>query len=106
MEVLVVSCTFPNRETAERISRVAVENRLAACATLLSDAESIYRWKGRIETARETAATFKTTRDRLAALQAFLLEEHPYEVPEVVAWQVSDGAPAYLAWVEQSTRQK
>ena len=102
----MVSCTFPNRETAERISRVAVENRLAACATLLSDAESIYRWKGRIETARETAATFKTTRDRLAALQAFLLEEHPYEVPEVVAWQVSDGAPAYLAWVEQSTRQK
>ena len=102
----MVSCTFPNRETAERISRVAVENRLAACATLLSDAESIYRWKGRIETARETAATFKTTRDRLAALQAFLLEEHPYEVPEVVAWQVSGGAPAYLAWVEQSTRQK
>lgn len=106
MEVLVVSCTFPDRETAERISRIAVENRLAACATLLSEAESIYRWKGRIETARETVVTFKTTRDRLAALQAFVLEEHPYEVPEVVAWQVSDGAPAYLAWVEQSTRQK
>jgi periplasmic divalent cation tolerance protein len=106
MEVLVVSCTFPDRETAERISRIAVENRLAACATLLSEAESIYRWKGRIETTRETAVTFKTTRDRLAALQAFVLEEHPYEVPEVVAWQVSDGAPAYLAWVEQSTRQK
>jgi periplasmic divalent cation tolerance protein len=106
MEVLVVSCTFPDHETAERISRLAVENRLAACATLLSDAESIYRWKGRIETARETAVTFKTTRDRLAALQALVLEEHPYDVPEVVAWQVSDGAPAYLAWVEQSTRQK
>jgi periplasmic divalent cation tolerance protein len=106
MEVLVVSCTFPDRETAQRISRVAVENRLAACATLLSDAESIYRWNGRIETARETAVTFKTTQDRLAGLQAFLLEEHPYEVPEVVAWQVSGGAPAYLAWVEQSTRQK
>jgi periplasmic divalent cation tolerance protein len=106
MKVLVVSCTFPDRETAERISRRAVENRLAACATLLSDAESIYRWKDRIETARETAVTFKTTQDRLAALQAFVLEEHPYEVPEVVAWQVSDGAPAYLAWVEQSTRQK
>jgi len=106
MQVLVVSCTFPDRETAERISRRAVENRLAACATLLADAKSIYRWEGRIETARETAVIFKTTQDRLAALQAFLLEEHPYEVPEVVAWQISDGAPAYLAWVEQSTRQK
>jgi periplasmic divalent cation tolerance protein len=106
MQVLVVSCTFPDHETAERISRLAVENRLAACATLVSDAESIYRWKGRIETAHETAVTFKTTQDRLAALQAFVLEEHPYEVPELVAWQVADGAPAYLAWVEQSTRQK
>ena len=105
MQVLVVSCTFPDRETAERISRLAVENRLAACATLVSDAESIYRWKGRIETAHETAVTFKTTEDRLAALQAFVLEEHPYEVPELVAWQVAGGAPAYLAWVEQSTRQ-
>jgi periplasmic divalent cation tolerance protein len=106
MEVLVVSCTFPDRETAERMSRLAVEDGLAACATLLSEAESIYRWKGRIETARETPVTFKTTRDRLAALQTFVLAEHPYQVPEVVAWQVSDGAPAYLAWVEQSTRQK
>jgi len=106
MEVLVVSCTFPDHETAERISRLAVENRLAACATLLSKAESIYRWKGRIETARETAVNFKTTQDQLATLQAFLLEEHPYEVPEVLAWQVFDGAPAYLAWVEHSTRQK
>ena len=106
MEVLVVSCTFPDRQTAERISRLAVEDRLAACATLLSDAESIYHWKGRIETARETPVTFKTTDDRFAALQAFLLKEHPYEVPEVVAWRVSDGAPAYLAWVEQCTRQE
>jgi periplasmic divalent cation tolerance protein len=52
MEVLVVSCTFPDRETAERMSRLAVEDGLAACATLLSEAESIYRWKGRFETAR------------------------------------------------------
>lgn len=106
MQVLVVSCTFPNRETAERISRLAVENRLAACATLLSDAESIYHWQDRIQTARETAVTFKTTHDRFPELQAFVLKEHPYQVPELVAWQVSDGAAAYLAWVEQSTRPK
>ena len=104
MEVLVVACTFPDHEIAWRISRAAVENGLAACATLIPEAKSIYRWKGQIETANETAVTFKTTRDRLEALRTFVLKEHPYEVPEFAAWPVSDGSPEYLAWVEASTR--
>jgi periplasmic divalent cation tolerance protein len=104
MVVLVVTCTFPDSEIAWRITRAAVEDGLAACATLVSGAESIYRWKDRVETAKETAVTFKTTDDRLAALRTFVLKEHPYEVPEFIAWPVSDGSPAYLAWVEASTR--
>ena len=104
MEVLVVTCTFPGDEIAWRISRTAVENGLAACATLIPEAKSIYRWKGQIETANETAVTFKTTQDRLTALRTFVLKEHPYEVPELIAWPVSDGSPEYLAWVEASTR--
>ncbi|MBV8216712.1 MAG: divalent-cation tolerance protein CutA [Verrucomicrobia bacterium] len=106
MEVLVVTCTFPDHEIGWRISRAAVENGLAACATLIPEAKSIYRWKGRIETANETAACFKTTRDRFEALRTFILKEHPYEVPELVAWTVSDGSPEYLAWVEASTRRR
>jgi periplasmic divalent cation tolerance protein len=104
MEVLVVTCTFPDHEIAWRISRAAVEQGLAACATLIPEAKSIYRWKGQIETAQETAVTFKTARDRLEALRTFVLSEHPYEVPELIAWPVSDGTPEYLAWVEASTR--
>jgi len=104
MEVLVVTCTFPDHEIAWRTSRAAVEQGLAACATLIPGAKSIYRWKGQIETAQETAVTFKTARDRFEALRTFVLSEHPYEVPELIAWPVSDGAPAYLAWVEASTR--
>jgi periplasmic divalent cation tolerance protein len=104
MEVLVVTCTFPDHEIAWRISRAAVEQGLAACATLIPGAKSIYRWKGQIETAQETAVTFKTAHDRFEALRTFVLSEHPYEVPELIAWPVSDGAPAYLAWVKASTR--
>lgn len=104
MEVLLVYCTFPDRQTAHRISRNAVESGLAACATLIPDVESIYRWKGRIESAQETAVTFKTTQERFAELRTFVLQEHPYEVPELVACRVSDGAPAYLGWVQESTR--
>jgi periplasmic divalent cation tolerance protein len=104
MEVLVVTCTFPDHEIAWRISRAAVEQGLAACATLIPEAKSIYRWKGQIETAQETVVTFKTARDRFEALRTFVLTEHPYEVPELIAWPASDGTPAYLAWVEASTR--
>ena len=104
MELLVVTCTFPDHEIAWRLSRAAVEQGLAACATLVPEAKSIYRWKGQIETAKETAVTFKTARDRFEALRTFVLSEHPYEVPELITWPVSDGNPAYLAWVEASTR--
>jgi periplasmic divalent cation tolerance protein len=104
MGVLVATCTFPEHEIAWRISRTAVENGLAACATLIPEAKSIYRWKGQIETANETAVFFKTTDNRLEALRNFVLKEHPYEVPEFVAWPLADGSPKYLAWVEASTR--
>ena len=104
MGVLVATCTFPEQEIAWGISRTAVEKGFAACATLIPEAKSIYRWKGQIETAIETAVFFKTTEDRLEALRNFVLKEHPYEVPEFVAWPVADGSPDYLAWVEASTR--
>jgi periplasmic divalent cation tolerance protein len=104
MEVLLVSCTFPDHEIAWEISRAAVGNGLAACATLTPEAKSIYRWKGQIETAQETTVTFKTTKDQFDALRKFVVKDHPYEVPEVIAWPASDGSPEYLAWVEASTR--
>ncbi len=103
MGVLVATCTFPEHEIAWEISRTAVERGFAACATLIPGAKSIYRWKGQIETATETVVFFKTTEDRLEALRNFVLKEHPYEVPEFVAWPVADGSPEYLSWVEAST---
>ena len=105
MRVLVATCTFPEHEIAWRISREAVEKGFAACATLILEAKSIYRWKGAIETANETAVVFKTTEDQFEALQNFILKNHPYEVTEFVAFPVADGSPAYLAWVDASTRE-
>jgi periplasmic divalent cation tolerance protein len=77
MEVLLVSCTFPDHEIAWEISRAAVGNGLAACATLTPEAKSIYRWKGQIETAQETTVTFKTTKDQFDALRKFVVKDHP-----------------------------
>jgi periplasmic divalent cation tolerance protein len=104
MGILVVTCTFPEHEIAWRISRDSVEKGLAACATLIPEAKSIYRWKGQIETANETVVFFKTTEDRFEALRNFVLKDHPYEVPEFLAWPVAKGSAEYYAWVDASTR--
>jgi periplasmic divalent cation tolerance protein len=62
---------------------------------------SIYRWKGKIETAGEVIVFFKTTRDRQAEFQEKLHSLHPYEVPEVIFVPVTGGLPAYLGWVTE-----
>jgi periplasmic divalent cation tolerance protein len=100
--VLVVFATFPDAETARSIGRKLVEEQLAACANLVPQLESIYRWKGAVETANEVLALIKTTAASYAKLEARLRELHPYEVPEIIALEVRAGLPAYLDWVRES----
>ncbi len=100
--VVVVISTLPNAEKAAEIARVLVEERLAACVNLVPQVRSIYRWKGAICDETETLAVAKTTADRAEALHARLIELHPYELPEVLALQVSGGHGPYLEWVGAS----
>lgn len=101
-KVRIVLATFPDRETARSICTALVESRLAACVNLVGDIESIYRWKGEIESATECLAIFKTTADRLPEFASQLQRAHPYEVPEILALPLSQGLPEYLAWVVES----
>jgi periplasmic divalent cation tolerance protein len=80
-----------------------VEERLAACGTLLPGATSIYRWQGAVEEAQEVQIILKTTTENVTKLIARVTEIHPYEVPEIICLQVADGLPAYLAWIDSST---
>jgi periplasmic divalent cation tolerance protein len=99
-EMLMVWSTFPDEETAARITRVLVEERLIACATLTPGARSIYRWKGAIEDQPEVAAVMKTRKQDWAALLSRLHDLHPYEVPECVAVRIAAGAPKYMEWLD------
>ena len=101
-KLLLVVSTFSNAEDARRIGRTLVEERLAACINILPPVESIYRWKGEIETAAEVVALMKTTEDSYWLFEARLKELHPYDVPEIVAFRASSGLPAYLRWVDES----
>ena len=76
-----------------------MERQLAACVNLVPAVESIYRWEGKVETASEVLAVFKTTRAVFPAFQQALTELHPYEVPEIIAVSPDQVAEPYRAWV-------
>lgn len=100
----VVLITGPDRARAETLARALVEEKLAACVSLVPQVRSIYRWQGAIEEADEVLCLVKTTRERFEALRARVIALHPYEVPEVIALDVAAGHPPYLDWLAASLR--
>src|SRR5881396_4135823 len=101
-KILVALSTFPNAETARKVSNQLVTEKFAACANILPGVESIYRWKEKIETANETLVFFKLNEDHQSAFQEKLRSLHPYEVPEIIFTKIDDGLPDYLRWVAES----
>ena len=101
-QYLTVFSAFGNLDTARSAARTLVEEKFAACANIIIQIESIYRWKGKVESTNEALVIFKTTRERYGVFEARLRELHPYEVPEIIAVEIEAGWPAYLEWVGES----
>jgi periplasmic divalent cation tolerance protein len=102
MSVASIYAVFADAEEAERIGRQVIEERLAACINILPPMRSIYRWQGRIETADEVAAIFKTDTGQVDALMTRIAALHSYDVPCIVSWPVNKLLAAYADWVEDS----
>jgi periplasmic divalent cation tolerance protein len=100
----VVVTTCGSLEEARHIARTVIERRLAACVNIVPQVESIYRWKGEIETSNELLLVIKTTAGVFEKLRAALKELHSYEVPECIELTVTDGSEAYLDWIGESVR--
>ena len=98
----IVVLTTCQPDDAERIARHLVENRVAACVNIVENARSIYRWQGEVAADRESLLVIKSRRDLFAALETELRKVHNYEVPELIALPVVEGAAAYLAWLDES----
>ena len=98
-DVVQVATTCDSEEAAQALARNAVGSRLAACAQVEGPITSTYRWQGEVESATEWRATFKTTASCADALEAFVLEHHSYETPEVLRTPVAGGNPEYLDWI-------
>lgn len=104
MTVIAVLTNLPDSESAFNLARELVHLRLAACVNVLAPVDSVYRWEGRVEEAREYPLLVKTSRERYGAVEEAIRARHPYSVPEIVSWPIERGLPAYLDWVGAETR--
>jgi periplasmic divalent cation tolerance protein len=103
MEHVVCLVTSPP-DRAHAIAEALVERELVACVNIVALVHSVYRWQGAVEHDDESLLVMKTTCAAVAQLDAALRELHPYENFELVALDVSGGAPAYLDWISGSVR--
>ena len=89
--------SFEDEASAAKLARDMVEARLAACATILPGARSIYRWEGETKDSSEVLVLFKLAPSTYPAFAQKLLADHPYETPELLSWDAGS-SPDYLAW--------
>jgi len=100
----VVLSTVPNEQVGEKIARALLEENLVACVNMVPGVRSLYRWQGNIQDEQEHLLVIKTRTDRYERVEQRLRELHPYEVCEVVAFDVIAGSKTYLDWILAETR--
>ena len=99
----VLYSTFPNKEEAEQVAGILLENNLIACANLLDGVTSLYRWEGKVCHDAEVIMIAKTSAEKRDMAIATLTESHSYDCPCVTSWEITAGHPEYLKWVIEET---
>ncbi len=100
----IVLTTASSPQEAEKIARALVERRLAACVNIVSQIQSVYRWKDKVEQETEWLLIIKTHISAFESVREAIKELHSYELPECIMLEVSSGSEAYLNWIEENTR--
>lgn len=100
---MLVITNLPDRERAVSLARKLVESRLAACVNIMAECESVYTWEGKTETTREVPLLIKTQAQHYQKVEAAIRQDHPYELPEIVAVSFSSGLPEYMRWIASQT---
>ena len=95
-----VITTTENKQDAEKIAGILVEKKLAGCVQIVGPVTSIYRWKGKIEEAREWQCVIKSRKGLFGEIEKVISSIHPYEVPEIIAVSILTGSKAYLEWLK------
>ena len=103
--IIIVSVTWPNHKKAEKAVQILVEEKLVACAQLIESITSYYFWHNKLTKDIECLSLLKTRSVLYKKLEKRVKELHSYEVPEIIACPIIKGAPDYLHWVSQNTKE-
>ena len=106
MGYIVILITAKDVSEAERIARALLEEKLIACANIVKDVKSLFRWEGKIDAAQEVILVLKTRRALFAKLVKTVKMVHSYSVPEIIALPIVSGYNPYLKWIDDSTKQR
>jgi len=98
----MVITTCDSREALLKIAHELIEKELAACVQVLGPMNSIYRWAGKVETAKEWLSLIKTTKVLYQKVEREISLLHPYEVPEIIALPILKGSESYLSWLKEN----
>ena len=99
-KALVVFVTASSRKEADKIAQCLVQEKLAACVSILPEINSRYWWKGHIEYEKELLLVIKTIPQKYKTLERRIASIHSYKVPEILAIPVLRGNPDYLKWLK------
>jgi len=101
-ELIMILSTTDNYERAEEISKILVEEKKAACVSIIPTSKSTYWWKGKLEESKEYLILIKTLSNFSDDVKKRLKELHNYEIPEIVEVKVKKCSKDYLSWVEST----
>lgn len=100
---IMITTTFDNKNEANKISELLLKARLVSCCQL-SNITSSYHWKGTIEHAEEYLLQMKSKKELYNEIEKVILENHSYEIPQLIAYDIVDGYKGYLDWIEEETK--
>lgn len=104
MDSIVILCTTNSQESALNIAQTLVKNKLCACVNIIPKVYSVYSWKDKIETDEEYLMLIKTKKDLFEQVNQRIQEIHPYEVPEVISLDITEGSKSYLDWIVSNVK--
>ncbi len=100
----LVICSCPSKAVATALADKILRARYAACVNISAPSTSMYWWEDHIHADEEVLLQIKTTADQLEALFELIQTGHPYDVPEIIALDITTGSEAYLNWIQQVTQ--
>ena len=96
--------TAANKKEARRIAKELVNNKLAACVNIIGEVESLFWWRGKIDSAKEVLLIIKSRKDKVPKIIRLVKSIHSYEIPEIISLPITTGFEPYLRWIDESLR--